>query len=495
MTFFSAKLSCFSSLILSQSQAVVSQNEDDHLGDPVDDVGTPKNTAASPEGPGSASSRRGLRTRTPAQQRPYHHNAQVFEDLVAEPEEQPAAKSPPMPKTKLKLTNLRQVFLPENTEKREEQEDVTMIEENGDEEIDLEPEDRHPRRAHYKGKGRAWKKTSDDEDGDFKAPIKIKTPTQPKRQTARRKSAQMNQAPVLESELDKAEERNTKDDKKDEQAESSTQNNAQSSGKKPRKPRRSNHLSEEFVRDDSDTALEEPPKPASAKKTAAANSSKSTPKKKGRPRKSDQASASKEPVKREPNDKPSASGSAGSSKKETPKKETPAKETPKGRSRNLELKPAAEEAIDHGAEVEINGSSKGSSSKEETSKKEALTEDTPKKEVIVNGTSKEEDVTETPRSTTVNTTVQAEPKTEEKASIPAVQQPAESTETQGDSTKTEDHSQNHNGKISKPEPMEVDSAPAAPLLDESTGAVKEDTNSAAALDVNTSIKSDEESKQ
>ncbi|KAF2641303.1 hypothetical protein P280DRAFT_308017 [Massarina eburnea CBS 473.64] len=48
-------------------------------------IATPKNgSVTSPDGPGSMSaSRRGLRTRTAAQQNPYQHNEKLFEDLIA----------------------------------------------------------------------------------------------------------------------------------------------------------------------------------------------------------------------------------------------------------------------------------------------------------------------------------------------------------------------------------------------------------------------------
>ncbi|OAG02574.1 uncharacterized protein CC84DRAFT_897957 [Paraphaeosphaeria sporulosa] len=276
------------------------------MGDvPVDAMTTPNNAAASPDGPGS-SSRRGLRTRTPAQQRPYFHNAQVFDDLVAEPEVEPETQpSPPKPKQKLRLTGLAQVSFPEVQEERLAQEDVAISEDNYDgDELMLDPEElRPPRKAHYKGKGRAWKKTSDDEDQDYKSPVKVKS-SQPTRTIGRRKSTQTAEDPSEEpaspastsSVPAKQQRQEAKVNKKFEPV---TQSPTPNPGKRPRKPRKISHLSEEFVRDDFDTAPEEhkeseiKTEPQKTQSIESASPAQRTPKKRGRPRKSDQSSALK----------------------------------------------------------------------------------------------------------------------------------------------------------------------------------------------------------
>ncbi|KAF2629908.1 hypothetical protein BU25DRAFT_456334 [Macroventuria anomochaeta] len=89
-------------------------------------------TAEGTPDPSAASARRGLRNRKPAQQRPYYHDAQVFEDVETESED----------------------------------------------ESELEPLSREPspepaplsKAKHFKGKGRAWKKDGSDEDEEFVTP-------------------------------------------------------------------------------------------------------------------------------------------------------------------------------------------------------------------------------------------------------------------------------------------------------------------------------------
>lgn len=288
-----------------QSQAILSKDDDEQIGAaPADAASTPKNAAASPDGPGS-SSRRGLRTRTPAQQRPYFHNAQVFDELVSDkPETETGAEpSPPRPKQKLRLTGLAQVSFPDLDKERQKAEEETMlISRNDDEEAEKvddeamrDPEESQPpRKAHYKGKGRAWKKTSDDEDQDYKSPVKVKT-NQPTRKLGRRKSSQTapeNEEPAIQQQ---------EDEKDKEQIDPAVQSPTPKGNKKTRKPRKISHLSEEFVRDDSDTAPEENKQskaniePEKAQSLVPTTPAQVIPKKgRGRPRKSDQGSVPKD---------------------------------------------------------------------------------------------------------------------------------------------------------------------------------------------------------
>jgi hypothetical protein len=291
----------FSVLTLSQSQAVISKDDDELSDAPADATTTPKNAGASSDGPGS-SSRRGLRTRTPAQQRPYFHNAQVFDELVSdEPEAEADSKSsPPKPKQKLRLTGLAQVSFPEVEEEREEQEEVTVLEENDDdEELMLESEEpRAQRKPHYKGKGRAWKKTSDDEDEDYRSPVKVK-PSQPTRKFGRRKSTQTAEDLAEEPESEELAKQQQHEEQAHKKVEPVAQSPTPKSGKRPRKPRKISHLSEEFVKDDSDAALEEhreleaEAEPERTQSITSISPAQKTPKKRGRPRKSDQGSALK----------------------------------------------------------------------------------------------------------------------------------------------------------------------------------------------------------
>lgn len=291
------------------------------MGDaPADATTTPNNAAASPDGPGS-SSRRGLRTRTPAQQRPYFHNAQVFDELVtdepeAEPETQP---SPPKPKQKLRLTGLAQVSFPEVQEQRQAQDEDTIPDGNDDGgELMLDFDEPQPlRKAHYKGKGRAWKKTSDDEDQDYKSPVKVKS-SQPTRKLGRRRSTQMVEDPTEEPESPAPAKQPRQEEQANKKIEPVTKSPTPKPDKRPRKPRKISHLSEEFVRDDSDTALDEHREPemkAEPEKTQSIDSAspaQKTPKKRGRPRKSDQGSALK-PKK----ERTTKTGDLGSAKKDT----------------------------------------------------------------------------------------------------------------------------------------------------------------------------------
>lgn len=252
---------------------------------------TPTTGAASPDAPGS-SSRRGLRTRTAAQQRPYFHNAQVFDELVAEPEAEPGTPpSSPKPKQKLKLTGLTQVSFPEFDEGPAEDEiAIAMYGYGGGGMLEETPQP--PRKAR---KGRAWRKNSDEEDQDYKSPAKIKS-SQPTRKVDRRKSNQDAEDMMEEPE---SPEKQRQGDRANKGVEPATQSPTSKAGKKPRKPRKISHLSEEFVKDDSDTAMEELQEPKSKvepEKTQAiamTNPAQKTPKKKGRPRKSDQGSAPK----------------------------------------------------------------------------------------------------------------------------------------------------------------------------------------------------------
>ncbi|KAF3004880.1 hypothetical protein E8E13_006012 [Curvularia kusanoi] len=86
---------------------------------------------ATVEGTPDTSARRGLRNRKPAQRRPYYHDAQVFEDVETEPDDDSELGQ---------LSRLQS----------------------------LEPPPSKPK--HFKGKGRAWKKEGSDEDEEFVTP-------------------------------------------------------------------------------------------------------------------------------------------------------------------------------------------------------------------------------------------------------------------------------------------------------------------------------------
>jgi hypothetical protein len=107
-----------------------------------EDEGTPD--------PSAANTRRGLRNRKPAQQRPYYHDAQVFEEVETEEEldselevvsREESLEAPPLSKPK-----------------------------------------------HFKGKGRAWKKDGSDEDEEFVTPKEKKAAKAAKAKVEREKA-------------------------------------------------------------------------------------------------------------------------------------------------------------------------------------------------------------------------------------------------------------------------------------------------------------------
>ncbi|KAF2000463.1 hypothetical protein P154DRAFT_563447 [Amniculicola lignicola CBS 123094] len=97
---------------------------------PVSGTATPKSGVASPDGPGSSSAnRRGLRTRTPAQQRPYFHHAKLFDEA-----EEAVLESESTRRPFHRTSRLSQVFGPDD-ESVGESTDEEMV--NG---IDTRPE-------------------------------------------------------------------------------------------------------------------------------------------------------------------------------------------------------------------------------------------------------------------------------------------------------------------------------------------------------------------
>lgn len=144
--------------------------------------------------------RRGLRVRTPAQQRPYFHHAKLFEEAEVGPADGDSTKSPP----KVVATKLAQVVHPND-------EGVTSIN-TQDQEINghIEPlassdkgpsSDKKPKAK----KGRRSKKFELDEDPEFHAPAAVIQAIQPlsepkpKRKGRPRKSLQLSEAYVRDS--------------------------------------------------------------------------------------------------------------------------------------------------------------------------------------------------------------------------------------------------------------------------------------------------------
>ena len=130
------------------------------------DIGS---AAASPD-PTTASAgstRRGLRTRKPAQQRPYYHDSQLFEDV--EPTNGDAQESnSTSPTAEGRRASVASISrnIDDALLASLDEEAMALLQE------ETEPEPAKPK--HFKGKGRAWKKEGSDEDEEFSLAAKKK---------------------------------------------------------------------------------------------------------------------------------------------------------------------------------------------------------------------------------------------------------------------------------------------------------------------------------
>lgn len=181
--------------------------------------------AAIPNGtpdPSAANARRGLRNRKPAQQRPYYHDAQVFEDVESESDDNSELESVPRAHS-------------------------------------LEPPSQS-KPKHFKGKGRAWKKEGSDEDEEFVTPKEKKVAKAAKSKTSKEEKAksEKEKANGQENDVTLALWNALVDDASELITAHEESKKANASSKDPSKqkkkigrPRKSN-LSEDIVRDDSD---------------------------------------------------------------------------------------------------------------------------------------------------------------------------------------------------------------------------------------------------
>jgi hypothetical protein len=125
--------------------------------------------AASPDATtaSAGSTRRGLRTRKPAQQRPYYHNSQLFEDV--EPtngdEQESNTTSPATEGRRVSVASISR-NIDDALLASLDEEAMALLQE------ETEPEPAKPK--HFKGKGRAWKKEGSDEDEEFSLAAKKK---------------------------------------------------------------------------------------------------------------------------------------------------------------------------------------------------------------------------------------------------------------------------------------------------------------------------------
>jgi hypothetical protein len=307
-------------------------------------VGNTNGTTASPgptgETAAQAATRRGLRARRPAQQRPYSIDAETFD---VEESDSDAGNIINQPSSSIQSRRVSVASLAQAPTENDPDSEVLCMLPNAvhlDPEIlailqggvhpDPEPQNGHGRPKHYKGKGRAWKKEESDEDTEF-AP--------PKTKAARAKAkAQREQQPpkkrgrprksVLSEDVIR--------DDSDEDANPGSVNASPPPAasevpvKKSRNPPRKSVLSAEIIIDNTDE--EEDEEDMFITPAVLPESTTHVPKKRGRPRKSDQSTSSKMSVdlKEEPEEAISHTSVEGPSRSHTPIVESSKSYTPQG---------------------------------------------------------------------------------------------------------------------------------------------------------------------
>jgi hypothetical protein len=250
--------------------------------------------APDPSEESAAATRRGLRARRPAQQRPYSFDVDIFEGDESDGiEEQPVAQpSSSVPSRRVSVASL-------SAEPFGQLDPETLAILQGA--VDPTPDDevdnlRRPK--HFKGKGRAWKKEESDEDVEFN-PTKKKNAARAKAKAKALAQAQQQQPKKRgrprKSGLSEDIIRDSSEAGSPAQTLDASPSPAapESSTKKTRKTARKSVLSEAVVRDDSedqDAASSSQAAPAGLTPEV----STPAPKKRGRPRKSDQSMSSKD---------------------------------------------------------------------------------------------------------------------------------------------------------------------------------------------------------
>ncbi|RMZ70489.1 hypothetical protein GMOD_00000589 [Pyrenophora seminiperda CCB06] len=165
------------------------------------DVGS---AAVSPDTTNAAagSTRRGLRTRKPAQQRPYYHDSQLFENV------EPTNEDGQETDNTLYNAQSRRVSIA-SLSRNVDDALLASLDEEAIALLEEEPELGPARPKHFKGKGRAWKKEGSDEDEEFSLAAKKKAAKAakmkakgqaPKKRGRPRKSGRSEE--VVEEEID-----------------------------------------------------------------------------------------------------------------------------------------------------------------------------------------------------------------------------------------------------------------------------------------------------
>jgi hypothetical protein len=249
---------------------------------------SPEETVNSPD-PASdlaAATRRGLRARRPAQQRPYSYDADVLYGSETEMIEEEPITQPPssIPSRRVSIASLHNEPLGQL-----DLETLAILQGGVEPEPEHERRGSHGRPKHFKGKGRAWKKEESDEDLEFNPG---------KKKSAKAKKAKAQQQPKKRGRPRKT---ILSDDIIRDESDGETLANAEAanasamvpegSAKKTRKPTRKSVLSEELVRDD--TEEDEKMSASNSAIGDAATPEASTSASKRRPRISDQSVSSR----------------------------------------------------------------------------------------------------------------------------------------------------------------------------------------------------------
>jgi hypothetical protein len=313
----------------------------------IQNGGTPSPDPAS-ESASAAATRRGLRARRPAQQRPYSYDAQIFEEQ--DDEEVPEEEIVVQPSPVVQSRRVSVVSIGKSYAEAHQLDEETLAILQG--EVDPEPDENFRRSKHFKGKGRAWKKEESDEDLEFN-PSKKKA-----RAKARAKALlQQNQAPKKRGRPKKSV--LSEDIIRDDSDEDSTMMTEDASpsppvweapAKKTRNPVRKSTLSSTLVIDDSENEQDQDKSEPATKTDRLPEVSTPVSKKRGRPRKSDQSAGAGTPA----GSKDVIEADVSHTPKGTPKKSY----TPKGEPKSYTPKGEPKQVSDvDSADMDISDSS------------------------------------------------------------------------------------------------------------------------------------------
>jgi hypothetical protein len=244
-----------------------------------------------PTSESAATTRRGLRTRRPAQQRPYSYGVAIQDSSSDSEGLEEVTVSQPPPSIESRRVSVASL----NNEPPVQLDPETLAILQGG--VGPEPEEaetHYGRAKHFKGKGRAWKKEESDEDLEFnpgkkkaaRARAKARAQQQLSKKRGRPRKSNLSEDLVRDDSDEEA--LATK-----EQASPSPAAPESVPTKKTRKPPRKSVLSEAIVLDDTEEDQDKVEGIDATTDTAVPEISTPAAKKRGRPRKSDQSTSSK----------------------------------------------------------------------------------------------------------------------------------------------------------------------------------------------------------